>query len=241
MQQLICALVIVIRFTCNNSTADFCIVFSSYHSSYTIHNNITAIFIKARSWGGRYARARELQGLWLWPQRAARPGWAVLQPQELRAGPARGGKLPKPNFPDRRDLQAWEVLPDKAALTDLWRSLEGPAGQLCPGVGGGMGSNAHLTGTSRLQLPLPPLLQSPPRSLPKHHSPQGPRRPLKPSSPDRGNYTLLPSVMLWPGMMTRLHRESHSTKHFSILRVVKSLGAMVTSGEGIGAGTGELH
>lgn len=97
-----------------------------------------------------------------------------------------------------------------------------------------MGSNAHLTGTSRLQLPLPPLLQSPPRSLPKHYSPQGPRRPLKPSSPDHGNYTLLPSVILWPGMMMKLHRGSHSTKHFSILSVVKSLGAMVTSREGVG-------
>ena len=96
-----------------------------------------------------------------------------------------------------------------------------------------MGSRAHLTGTSRLQLLLPPLLQSPPRSLPKHYSPQGPRHPLRPSSPDRGNCTLLPSVILWPGMMMKLHRGSQSTKHFFILSVVKSLGAVVTSGVGV--------
>lgn len=37
-----------------------------------------------------YFRAKDWQDIWLWPQRAAGPGWAELSPRQLRAGPEGG-------------------------------------------------------------------------------------------------------------------------------------------------------
>lgn len=67
---------------------------------------------------GGYSRAREPQGIWFWPLRAARPGWAELEPQAAESWASLRRKLPEPNSPEQRDPQAWAVVPGKAVLSN---------------------------------------------------------------------------------------------------------------------------
>lgn len=128
-----------------------------------------------------YSRARELQGIWFWPQRAVRPGWAELQPQAAESWASLRRKLPEPTFQSSMTHEPGKFCQARLlslVLDTLWKALRAAA---LKGAGRVDRCNTHLVGTSPSSSPY--ILSS--VSSRKQCNPQGP------ANPERGNHALL--------------------------------------------------
>lgn len=113
-----------------------------------------------------YFRARDLQDIRLWPQRAAGPGWAELSPRQLRAGPEGGSYWSQTFQSSMSHVGLGSSEPGKAALPHCWHSWTAQRGRWVPAKEG------RVRWTLPASCSLPSFLSTSLESLPQMQSPR---------------------------------------------------------------------